>query len=156
MSLIRYKLGRILAKNKAQFEKLQVSNLLARLEGLYYHSKDDFMAQQVGFCAQWLLDNICTYIKLDNFAKLKSKIVPMLVSLFHGVHVTLQLKFFLSEQCALLIRGRIQLLNVSSNCYVILVMINSRTAIAGAIIGLLLVFYNSKNSNCIGALSYFF
>ena len=32
---------------------------------------------------------------------------------------------------------------------------NSRTAIAGAIIGLLLVFYNSKNLNCIGALSFF-
>ena len=33
--------------------------------------------------------------------------------------------------------------------------INSRTAIAGAIIGLLLVFfYNSKNLNCIGALSF--
>ena len=27
---------------------------------------------------------------------------------------------------------------------------NSRTAIAGAIIGLLLVFYNSKNLNCFG------
>ena len=34
-------------------------------------------------------------------------------------------------------------------------LINSRTAIAGAIIGLLLVFYNSKNLNCIGALSFF-
>ena len=33
-------------------------------------------------------------------------------------------------------------------------MINSRTAIAGAIIGLLLVFYNSKNLNCIGELSF--
>ena len=33
--------------------------------------------------------------------------------------------------------------------------INSRTAIAGAIIRLLLVFYNSKNLNCIGALSFF-
>ena len=32
---------------------------------------------------------------------------------------------------------------------------NSRTAIAGSIIGLLLVFYNSKNLNCIGALSFF-
>ena len=30
----------------------------------------------------------------------------------------------------------------------------SRTAIAGAIIGVLLVFYNSKNLNCIGALSF--
>ena len=30
------------------------------------------------------------------------------------------------------------------------VFINSRTAISGAIIGLLLVFYNSKNLNCIG------
>ena len=36
------------------------------------------------------------------------------------------------------------------------VLINSRTAIAGAIIGLLLVFCNSKNLNCIGALSFFF
>ena len=36
------------------------------------------------------------------------------------------------------------------------VVINSRTAIAGAIIGLLLVFYNSKNLNCIGALSFFY
>ena len=36
------------------------------------------------------------------------------------------------------------------------IFINSRTAIAGAIIGLLLVFYNSKNLNCIGALSFFF
>ena len=49
-------------------------------------------------------------------------------------------------------------------------LFNSRTAIAGAIIGLLLVFfttrrgvlvfsrffYNSKNLNCIGALSFFF
>ena len=35
-------------------------------------------------------------------------------------------------------------------------LINSRTAIAGAIIGLLLVFYNSKNLNCIGALSFFY
>ena len=34
-------------------------------------------------------------------------------------------------------------------------LFNSRTAIAGAIIGLLLVFYNSKNLNCIGALSFF-
>ena len=34
-------------------------------------------------------------------------------------------------------------------------LINGRTAIAGAIIGLLLVFYNSKNLNCIGALSFF-
>ena len=34
-------------------------------------------------------------------------------------------------------------------------MINSRTAIAEAIIGLLLVFYNSKNLNCIGALSFY-
>ena len=33
--------------------------------------------------------------------------------------------------------------------------INSRTAVAGAIIGLLLVFYYSKNLNCIGALSFF-
>ena len=33
--------------------------------------------------------------------------------------------------------------------------INSRTAIAGAIIGLLLVFYNSKNLNYMGALSFF-
>ena len=33
--------------------------------------------------------------------------------------------------------------------------INSRTAIAGAIIGLLMVFYNSKNLNCIEALSFF-
>ena len=33
--------------------------------------------------------------------------------------------------------------------------INSRTAIAGAIIGLLLIFYNSKNLNCIGALSFY-
>ena len=32
----------------------------------------------------------------------------------------------------------------------------SRTAIAGANIGLLLVFYNSKNLNCVGALSLFF
>ena len=35
------------------------------------------------------------------------------------------------------------------------VVINSRTAIYGAIIGRLLVFYNSKNLNCIGALSFF-
>ena len=35
------------------------------------------------------------------------------------------------------------------------VLFNSRTAIAGAIIGLLLVFYNSKNLNCIGALFFF-
>ena len=34
-------------------------------------------------------------------------------------------------------------------------VINSFTAIAGAIIGLLLVFYNSKNLNCIGALIFF-
>ena len=34
-------------------------------------------------------------------------------------------------------------------------LINSRTAIAGAIIGLLLVFYNSKSLNCIGALYFF-
>ena len=33
--------------------------------------------------------------------------------------------------------------------------VNSRTAIAGAIIGLLLVFYMLKNLNCIGALSFF-
>ena len=33
-------------------------------------------------------------------------------------------------------------------------LFNSRTAIAGAIIGLLLVFYNSKNLNCIGVLSF--
>ena len=34
---------------------------------------------------------------------------------------------------------------------------NSRTAIAGAVIGLLLVFfYNSKNLNCIGALYFFY
>ena len=32
---------------------------------------------------------------------------------------------------------------------------NRREAIAQAIIGLLLVFYNSKNLNCIGALSFF-
>ena len=32
---------------------------------------------------------------------------------------------------------------------------NSRTAIAGAIIGPLLVFYNSKNLSCIGALSFY-
>ena len=32
---------------------------------------------------------------------------------------------------------------------------NSRSAIAEAIIGLLLVFYNSKNLNCIGALSFY-
>ena len=32
-------------------------------------------------------------------------------------------------------------------------LINSRAAIAGAIIGLHLVFYNSKNLNCTGALS---
>ena len=36
-----------------------------------------------------------------------------------------------------------------------LFVFNSRTAIAGAIIGLLLVFYNSTNLNCIGALSFF-
>ena len=36
----------------------------------------------------------------------------------------------------------------------LIVLFNSRTAIAGAIIGLLLVFYNSKNFNCIGALSF--
>ena len=33
-------------------------------------------------------------------------------------------------------------------------LFNSRKAIAGAIIGLLLVFYNSKNLNCFGALSF--
>ena len=33
-------------------------------------------------------------------------------------------------------------------------LINSRSAIAGAIIGLLLVFYNSKNLNCIGSPSF--
>ena len=43
-------------------------------------------------------------------------------------------------------------LNFTLNHYF---FINSRTAIAGAIIGLLLVFYNSKNLNCIGALSFF-
>ena len=37
----------------------------------------------------------------------------------------------------------------------LIIFINSRTAIAGAIIGLLLVFYNSKNLNCIGALCFF-
>ena len=35
-----------------------------------------------------------------------------------------------------------------------LLFFNSRTAIAGAIIGLLLVFYSSKNLNSIGALSF--
>ena len=34
--------------------------------------------------------------------------------------------------------------------------LNSRTAIAGAIIGLLLVFYNSNNLNCIGALCFYY
>ena len=43
--------------------------------------------------------------------------------------------------------------HVMSAC--LLFVINSRTAIAGAIIGLLLVFYNSKNLNCIGALSFY-
>ena len=38
----------------------------------------------------------------------------------------------------------------------IFIVFNSRTAIAGAIIGLLLVFYNSKNLNCTGALSFFY
>ena len=33
--------------------------------------------------------------------------------------------------------------------------LTSKIMIAGAIIGLLLVFYNSKNLNCIGALSFF-
>ena len=36
------------------------------------------------------------------------------------------------------------------------ILINSRRAIAEATIGLLLVFYNSKNLNCIGALCFFF
>ena len=35
-----------------------------------------------------------------------------------------------------------------------MLVFNSRTAIAGAIIGLLFVFYNSKNLNCFGALSF--
>ena len=35
------------------------------------------------------------------------------------------------------------------------IVINSRTAIAGANIGFVLGFYNAKNSNCIGALSFF-
>ena len=34
--------------------------------------------------------------------------------------------------------------------------INSRTAIAGAIIGLLLVFFTIQELDCIGALSFFF
>ena len=40
------------------------------------------------------------------------------------------------------------------NCSTWRYLFNSRTAKAGAIIGLLLVFYNSKNLNCIGALSF--
>ena len=36
-----------------------------------------------------------------------------------------------------------------------ILIINSREATAEAIIGLLLVFYNSKNLNCIGVLSFF-
>ena len=36
------------------------------------------------------------------------------------------------------------------------IIFNSRTAIAGAIIDLLSVFYNPKNLNCIGALSFFY
>ena len=47
----------ISAKNKTMFEKLQIATQLARLENLY--NCKDYMAQQVGFCAQWLLDNIC-------------------------------------------------------------------------------------------------
>ena len=37
---------------------------------------------------------------------------------------------------------------------VALIIIKSREAIGEAIIGLLSVFYNSKNLNCIGALSF--
>ena len=40
-------------------------------------------------------------------------------------------------------------------CFFVCRSFYSRTAIAGANIGLLLVFYNSKNLNCIGALSFF-
>ena len=36
-----------------------------------------------------------------------------------------------------------------------ILMFNSHTAITGAIIGLLLVFYNSKKLNCVGALCFF-
>ena len=36
----------------------------------------------------------------------------------------------------------------------VLCLFNSRTAIEGAMIGLLLVFYNTKNLNCTGALSF--
>ena len=49
----------------------------------------------------------------------------------------------------------VSLESLSSVEYGIKIIFNSRTAIAGAIIGLLLVFYNSKNLNCIGALSFF-
>ena len=60
--------------------------------------------------------------------------------------------FSIIEICLLYVSQQLLLLqcNRSSFCLVF----NSRTAIAGAIIGLLLVFYNSKNLNCIGALSF--
>ena len=44
----------------------------------------------------------------------------------------------------------------NNNEKLLFIIFNSRTAIAGAIIGLLLFFYNSKNLNCIGALSFFY
>ena len=43
----------------------------------------------------------------------------------------------------------------SNLTYIKTALINTRTAIAGAIIGLFYFFYNSKNLNCIGALSFF-
>ena len=43
----------------------------------------------------------------------------------------------------------------SNLTYILTALINTRTAIAGAIIGLFWFFYNPKNLNCIGALSFF-
>ena len=49
-----------------------------------------------------------------------------------------------------------RLLQIIAPRYVMKMVINNRTAIAGDTIGLLLVFfYNSKSLNCIGALSFF-
>ncbi len=68
--LVRLKMLCVLGENKATISQ-RLSDLNANpnpLESLeqWWHHKD-YVKREVGFCAQWCLDNLCEYCALSKF-----------------------------------------------------------------------------------------
>ena len=53
---------------------------LVRLEDLWVNSEEDLVGRQVGFCAQWCLDNLCKTI-LISFQGTKKNLKNLFISL---------------------------------------------------------------------------